>query len=94
MFREALSRTPWETVFLSNYEIDEVCMGEMDFSFRDVSASCDIHQKTEKEKSSPLDKWRNSQAVRRKRPLWKVAKCNGSPLAWSKYKKLKELVEV
>ena len=52
-FREALSRTPWETVFLSDDDID-VVWGKWISLFQDVSASSDTHQKTEKEESSPL----------------------------------------
>lgn len=88
VFREALGRIPWETVFLSIYDIDEV-WGKWISLFK-MSVQAVIPTKRLKRRNRLP--WMNGEIrkqIRSKRHLWKVAKHNGSPLAWSKYKKLR-----
>ena len=87
-FREALSRTPRETVFLSDDDID-VVWGKW-VSLFEMTVQAVIPTKRLKRRNHlPWVNREICKQIRRKRHLWKVAKDKGTPSAWAKYKKLR-----
>ena len=88
-FREALSRTPWETVFLSDDDID-VVWGKW-ISLFEMTVQAVIPTKTLKRRNHlPWVNVEICKQIRRKWHLWKVSSDKGTPSAWAKYKKLRK----
>ena len=86
-FREALSRTPWETIFLGDDDIDIVW--ENWISLFEMTVQGVIPTKKLKRRNHlPWVIGEIHKQIRRKRHFWKVARDKGSPSAWAKHKKL------
>ena len=91
VFREALSLTLWETVFLSNCDIDEV-WGKWISLFKMLAQAVIPNKRLNRRNHLPWVNGENCKQIRRRRHLWKVAKHKGTPTAWSKYRKLRNLL--